>query len=509
MGKKIYYILFYIIFVFIFFDCAAIAPPNGGSADIDPPKLLDNSFPYDSRINFSKKEKIILSFNERILPSTFMNAFRIEPDTDISIRIINNMVYIKPKKEWPNQFGIFISRNLSDYHNNQLIKPIQLFFSQSDTIQLNSIQGKIFNADTSKVYELAILDENLSILTKTESDINGLFNFFINDINPNNIIVALDGSITNNIINDIRTKKYGISNRFINLINNPIYISDPIYKVNINSINLLNNNFGEINLSNGNKKYLILNNPFMKEILRDNNHYIYRDYDFKDSLNINIKMSNNIESYDCSSAFLLTNQIIDTLSASIDDYKISNDSFLIRFTEPVIVNKNLTPFYLLDEDSTNLSLDYEYINPHLLYINNITNIENININCSAINDFSDNKLCDQELSLSFTKNQNSNLLFGSIDGYITYIGNNGVIVEAINLDTKDVIRKKTDNNYFIFNNLVQGNYEILAYEDINVINDVYFSGTLNPIKKAAKFVVYNKNIYVRPNWTNTISMELK
>ena len=83
------------------------------------------------------------------------------------------------------------------------------------------------------------------------------------------------------------------------------------------------------------------------------------------------------------------------------------------------------------------------------------------------------------------------------------------IAEAINLDTKDVIRKKTDNNYFIFNNLVQGNYEILAYEDINVINDVYFSGTLNPIKKAAKFVVYNKNIYVRPNWTNTISMELK
>ena len=94
MGKKIYYILFYIIFVFIFFDCAAIAPPNGGSADIEPPKLLDNSLPYDSRINFSKKEKIILSFNERILPSTFMNAFRIEPDTDISIRIINNMVYI-------------------------------------------------------------------------------------------------------------------------------------------------------------------------------------------------------------------------------------------------------------------------------------------------------------------------------------------------------------------------------------------------------------------------------
>ncbi len=81
-------------------------------------------------------------------------------------------------------------------------------------------------------------------------------------------------------------KKYGISNRAINLINNPIYISNPIYKTNINSIHLLNNNFGEINLSNGDKKYLILNNPFMQEVVRNNNDYIYKDYDFKDSINI-------------------------------------------------------------------------------------------------------------------------------------------------------------------------------------------------------------------------------
>ena len=259
MKKKICYILFYIIFIFIFFDCASIAPPSGGPADITPPKLLENSFPYESRINFLKKEKIILSFNERILPSTFMNAFRIEPDVDISIRIVNNTVYVKPKKEWPNQFGIFISRNLSDYHNNQLTEPIQLFFSLRDTIEFNMIPGTIFNADTSKIYELAIVDDNLSIIAKTEADINGRFIFFINDIKPNNIIVALNGKITTDFINDIRIKKYGISNRPINLINNPIYISEPIYRASINNINLLNNNFGEINLSNGDKKYLILN----------------------------------------------------------------------------------------------------------------------------------------------------------------------------------------------------------------------------------------------------------
>ena len=509
MKKKICYILFYIIFVFIFFDCASIAPPGGGPPDITPPYLLENSFSYESRINFSKNEKIILSFNERILPSTFMNAFKIEPTTDISIRIINNTVYIKPKKEWPNQFGIFISRSLSDYHNNKLSNPIQLFFSLTDTIELDSIQGKLFNSDNSKIYELAIIDEDLSIITKTESDINGTFNFFINNLNSNSIIIALDGHIKSDFIDDIRLKKYGISNRAINSINNPIYISNPIYKTNINSINLLNNNFGEINLSNGDKKYLILNNPFMQEVVKNNNDYIYKDYDFKDSINISLEMSNNVELYDCSSSFLFTNQLVDTLAASIEEYKVSNDSFLISFSEPIIVTQNLKPFYLLNNDSTKLALDYEYINPHLLYINNTTNIDNINIDCSAIHDFNNNKLCDKKLTLSFVNNEVADLSFGQIDGYILYEGENEVIVEATHLDTNYIIRKSVDDNYFIFNNLVPGNYEILVYEDLNIINDSYFSGTLEPIRKAAKFVVYNKEIYVRPNWINTISIELK
>ena len=509
MKKKICYILFYIIFIFIFFDCASIAPPSGGPADITPPKLLENSFPYESRINFLKKEKIILSFNERILPSTFMNAFRIEPDVDISIRIVNNTVYVKPKKEWPNQFGIFISRNLSDYHNNQLTEPIQLFFSLRDTIEFNMIPGTIFNADTSKIYELAIVDDNLSIIAKTEADINGRFIFFINDIKPNNIIVALNGKITTDFINDIRIKKYGISNRPINLINNPIYISEPIYRASINNINLLNNNFGEINLSNGDKKYLILNNSSMEEILYDNSDYIYKNYDFKDSIDISIKMSNNIELYDCSSSFIFKEQIIDTLSASIDDYKVSNDSFLIKFTEPIIINKSLKPFYLFDIDSTKLVLDYEYINPHLLFINNNTSIKNINIDCSAIQDFNDNKLCDEVLSLSFVDYAIEDFSFGKIDGYISYSGASDVIVEATNLDSNYITRKRLDNNYFIFNNLSPGNYEILVYENINMIDNSYFSGTLEPIRKAAKFVVYDKEIYVRSNWTNTISVELK
>ena len=63
--------------------------------------------------------------------------YRIEPEIDISVRIRNNIIYVKPKQSWPNQFTIFISRNLSDYNNNKLTHPIQPFFSLTDSIKHN------------------------------------------------------------------------------------------------------------------------------------------------------------------------------------------------------------------------------------------------------------------------------------------------------------------------------------------------------------------------------------
>ena len=49
---------------------------------------------------------------ENIPLSTAINALRIEPEIEISVRIRNNIIYIKPKQSWTDQFTIFISRNL-------------------------------------------------------------------------------------------------------------------------------------------------------------------------------------------------------------------------------------------------------------------------------------------------------------------------------------------------------------------------------------------------------------
>ena len=168
-----------------------------------------------------------------------------------------------------------------------------------------------------------------SLLSSYLFSSNGEFNFLVNSLDSTNIILAVENRLSDNFINEIRIKKYGISNRIINDNYNPIYISDPIYRAKINNINLINNKFGDIILSDGDKKFLLLNSSLMQDLAIDNNHYIYRDYSFIDSINIDINMSNQIEAYNIRDSFILNDQIIDTLSVGLDYYSISNDCLFI------------------------------------------------------------------------------------------------------------------------------------------------------------------------------------
>ena len=96
MEKKLQYLLFYIILVFIFFNCASIGPPSGGPSDTHPPYLLEKDILPAVKTNVLENQRIVLPFNERLLPSTVINAIRIEPEINISVKIRNNIIYVKP-----------------------------------------------------------------------------------------------------------------------------------------------------------------------------------------------------------------------------------------------------------------------------------------------------------------------------------------------------------------------------------------------------------------------------
>ena len=54
-------------------------------------------------------------------------------------------------------------------------------------------------------------------------------------------------------------------------------------------------------------------------------------------------------------------------------------------------------------------------------------------------------------------------------------------------------------NYKIFD-LVPGLYRIWAYENLNIVNNSYFNGRLDPLEYAAKFNYYNETIETRAKW---------
>ena len=90
---------------------------------------------------------------------------------------------------------------------------------------------------------------------------------------------------------------------------------------------------------------------------------------------------------------------------------------------------------------------------------------------------------------------------GSLKGNISYNGSNSIVVSVINLDNKSIHNKLFDNNKYEFNSLASGQYIIWCYESLNTLNkDVYFSGTLSPYKRAARFGFYPDTIEVRARW---------
>ena len=500
--------LFFLTILLIISGCASIGSPSGGDIDKTSPKLI-SIFPT-SHINIDDRQSIKLIFNERINPLSLKSYIRIEPSVDIYINARNNEIKISPIDIWPNKFKIFISRNISDYHGNSLNSPIELLYSKSDFIDSKKINGQLFNIDNSKIYEVALINKNYSIISKTESDNLGNFSFTgIEDIDSL-FILAIEGSIKNEFKNSIRTHKYGLSNRDLNYDLNPIYISEPVFKAKVNNIVFLNDYYGKINLSDGNSIPLILNHSkFYNEIYNDN--FLYIKHDFKDSLLIDFNYKNTIEEYNINSSIAFSKGIQDTLSPYIMDNFFSNDSLFFKFSEPISLNHNTEIFSFINKDSIKTNIRYKYLSPDLIFLD-ADNDQEITVNCLGISDLNYNNLCDTVLVVpkGNVDLDNNIKAFGTVNGTINYEGNEALIVEIVNTPNNDFIRKNITDNQFSFENLVPGEYKIWVYENTNNVSSNYFSGLLEPkIIKSAKFGIYPSNLTVRGNWVNTITINLE
>ena len=96
---------------------------------------------------------------------------------------------------------------------------------------------------------------------------------------------------------------------------------------------------------------------------------------------------------------------------------------------------------------------------------------------------------------------NNSYVGGNIYGILDYNGDNSVIIKATNITTNNSYYVVTGNKNFSFINLEVGMYMIFAYERLGEIeSNEYFSGTLIPLMRSAKFGTYHSIIEVRSHW---------
>ena len=496
MKKNIIY-----IFTCLILSCAVQSPPSGGSLDLNSPYIV-NITPKPGKVNLDLDEKIEIVFNEMLDPNTIKFSIDVTPSIKLIINSFGKKIEIKPKYRWPenSEFKIRINRSIADYHNNNLNSAHLLTYSTSNTVAGSVISGKLFNIDSLRyctvgLYELK--NDSLKLYAAIESDIDNQFKF--NNIkNGEYIVVALMNSI-NNIYSDYKLYQYGLFNNKIVLNNDAIvnnvniYIDAPNRRERIVSLDKINNFYSEILLTNNKKLYLVDKDKF--DVQYENLYGYYFFNNSLDSINFKYLIKNHLQSYDIEGTYSHGNSKLDTISPYIVNSYFDSVNYKIEFSEPVIIKKQ--PFYIMNNIKDTVYLNFSYMNPKIISIEDL-NYKLISIHNKYIVDVDRNELIDNIIDINGMNNLDGS---GNIMGEIIYKGKNNIIIEIINIKSKEVYRTKMDKiNKFKFSNINPDKYKIWAYEDLNSADNHYFNGLVSPLKLASNFGIYNEIIEIRPNW---------
>jgi len=478
------------LFAYIFFSCASQGSPNGGPIDDVGPKLISVSPKKNATL--LEDDKIVIIFDEPINPITVVNAIEIFPYNKFSYRVSGKKIIISSKNKWnySDVLKIKLSRHISDYQNNFMPSPIELFYFNSHQSSSKIISGQLINQDNN-LFQLGlykIKDSDYTLIEKTESNEKGEFQFkYLNE--GKYFVVAVSDSLIN-IKDDIRKRRYGmIADTFIDLINidtihTSIKIDDPVERLSIKSFTQLNNSFGNIMYNNGEKApFLISKND-------------------KDSLLIEMKLKNRLESYSVNYSIALNN-IIDTIPPLIKSFESFNNIGEIIINEPIqFLETDNSPIIFYLKDSIYHDLDYSFINPFTITFPFNKEINSEIFITNLIDLYNNNNNDTLSLSIDSDNLSDNNIQGGNVYGSIIYNGEHSIIVKAIdiNSDTK-YFSFANDNNEFSIINMHPGFYKFSAFEFLGGYDSTqYFSGLWDPVSRAAKFNSYPGKLEIRKHW---------
>ncbi len=479
------------LIILLILGCAAVAPPSGGNADIDGPKLI-GIYP-DNNYNLKINETIIFEFNELINPKHLSKSIQVSSNANYIIKVKGRKILIEPKNKWPNfqLIHIKISQKLKDYQNNMMAKPINIIFSTGVDIPSGEISGTIIkynnNLTELGLYKWPITDSTL-IIQKVEADENGNYKF-IGLEDGKYTIIAIEGTI-GNISKQIQRKKYAlITTDFIQISNNihssiNLLLSEPIKKQKIISVEMLSQFSFNLVMDDNSKNLFVIDSS----------------YSPGDSISINLEKSNRLEKYTLQKFSFILPKKQDSLGPILINSQFNNNNIKLIFSEQIITKPNAIT---INQDSLNVPALYNLENSNTIIISNSKkDITNINLRGKLISDWEGNFFSDSIFTIELPdKNIIKKNIGGNILGKINYNGKLPVIVEAINISNDSTYSVFAENNIFKLLNLPSGVYRLWAFEGLNNQNPkIYFSGLWEPFKRAARFSNYLDSIDVRSRW---------
>lgn len=147
-------------------SCANIVPPGGGPKDSLPP-VLAKAVPKDSSTNVNTK-KIILTFNEYVELQNAQENVIISPAPQntpvIESKLKTVTVKLRDSLEPNTTYTIQFGNTIKDVNEGNAMKNFSYVFSTGNTIDSNTLRGKVLLAETGGVDStlLVVLHNNLS-----------------------------------------------------------------------------------------------------------------------------------------------------------------------------------------------------------------------------------------------------------------------------------------------------------------------------------------------------------
>ena len=510
---------YYLILCIYFFSCAVQGPISGGPIDESPPNLLYTT-PENFSTSISNKEKIILYFDELLDPISVYKSIVIN-NQDFKIRTKGEKVIISPSNEWDKNFliDIYINKYLSDYQQNNLRAPINLFYTQEKEISRSSINGKILDirdiinkhdeTDNNISFEVGLFKHSLlgaELIKKVQSNEN--LEFAFNAVSSGEYLIGVveDKIIDMNL--DFYQRRYSILNNITILSNNDslnvsLNISNPISKKEISSIDFINQYYVNYIFNDGSIELGIIDTIY-------NN---FNQINFSGQLmEIALSLSNDFGNYNTNTFEFIIPEILDTIPPFINSISSNDFNIKLHFSEPIQDFNDLKPFYIVS-DSSKIYLDFQFENSELRNIVNISGNKiydmpyTINIQNNIISDMYGNTLADSValINLDDQLHLDSKIGTGNIFGKILN-GNlsKSMTVVLYNIKTLEKILVLADKNHnFSFKLIQPGEYFLQCYENYNSDKEFaypYFSGEWGVDINHLQFSNFIGPFEVRANW---------